>query len=111
MSIALFFVLAILVAAAVAQPLLPASRVSYPLPGSRSQRRSAQSSPASGRPQGPTCPSCGVAVMPGDSFCVGCGGVLVVRGATCPACGVPMAEDDQFCRKCGARLGAGEGQP
>ena len=111
MSIALFFVLAILVAAAVVQPLLPGSHVSYPLPGSRSRSLPARSSPAPGWTQGPACPTCGAPVMPGDNYCVGCGGVLAVRGATCAACGVPTAEDDEFCRKCGARLRGGEAQP
>lgn len=67
-----------------------------------------------------TCPSCGVAIGPNDSFCMTCGQRLGVAtsgsqsGATtppqpktqrlCPQCGSPVGPRDIFCMTCGSRL-------
>ena len=112
MSVVLFFVLAIVAAAAIVQPLLPGSRVGYPLPAQRGRALPARPSPVDRATRGPACPKCGAPVKDGDGFCVRCGGALLapVVPLSCGACGARLAEDDLFCRKCGARTGAGEAQ-
>jgi len=112
MSIALFFVLAIVAAAVIVQPLLPGSRAtSYPLPSGRGQSRSARPSSRVTESQGPACAGCGAPVKLDDRFCVRCGATLgEAQETVCAACGTMMSADDQFCRKCGTRVTTTEAQ-
>jgi len=67
-----------------------------------------------------TCPSCGEAVTPGDSYCEACGDALAggnggeddastavrsVDATTCPGCDAPAddATPDGYCGRCGRR--------
>jgi RNA polymerase subunit RPABC4/transcription elongation factor Spt4 len=111
MSVALFFVLAILTAAAIAQPLLPGSRVTFLLPAARGRGIPAQPSAARSS-KGLACPQCGAPVKADDRFCVRCGKELMAVPAApvCAACGALLAEDDGFCRKCGAPVAGKERQ-
>ena len=111
MSIALFFVLAVVAAAAIVQPLLPGSRASYPLPSGRGQSRAVRPPSRVTSSQGAKCPGCGAPVQPDDRYCVRCGATLgEVHMPVCAACGTVLSEDDQFCRKCGTRVTTTEAQ-
>lgn len=111
MSIALFFVLAIVAAAAIVQPLLPGSRASYPLPSGRGQSRAVRPPSRVTESQSPACTGCGAPVKPDDRFCVRCGATLIeAQKPVCAVCGTLLSEDDQFCRKCGTRVTHKESQ-
>lgn len=116
MGIVVFFVLAVVSAAAIAYPLLPGRMQAQPAPGLtegeidqavRNLRRARRAS-GGGRASGLACPSCGTAYQQGDQFCVRCGGKLpqaevpsAEEGPTCSDCGAPLRVGDQFCAKCG----------
>jgi uncharacterized OB-fold protein len=122
MGIAIFFVLAAIVAAAIIFPLLPGRTTSLPAPKAteaeieRAVRdlRRAQSG------GGLSCPTCGQTFQPGDRFCVRCGGTLsqpqadpvdaegTQQSLACPSCGATIREGDQFCAKCGHGIVAEE---
>ncbi len=122
MGIAIFFVLAAIVAVAIVYPLLPGRTTSFPAPKvteaeiERAVRelRRAQSG------KGSFCPTCGHAFQPGDRFCVRCGGTLSQPQAdsvdeerprhrlACPSCGATIRKGDQFCAKCGHGIVAEE---
>jgi predicted amidophosphoribosyltransferase len=127
MGIAIFFVLAVIVAAAIAYPLLPGRTTSLPAPtvtdgeierAVRNLRRARSRDELS-------CPTCGQTFQPGDRFCVRCGGTLSQPQAdpvgaermgaegtrpnpACPSCGSTIREGDLFCAKCGHGIVAEE---
>jgi DNA-directed RNA polymerase subunit RPC12/RpoP len=122
MGIAVFVVLTLLSAAAIAYPLLnrqatsrSAGQVARAITDSdienamRQMRRSRLSPATAGRFR---CPACGHGHQPGDRFCVRCGGTLPQTGSpesgssglTCPNCDAALREHDQFCAKCGQRI-------
>lgn len=113
MGVAIFFLLALIVAGAIAYPLLPGRARTQVAPtltdgeieqAVRNLRRT-----RSGAEQ--HCPACGRAFQPGDRFCVGCGQSLPQAdsaGPVCPSCGAALHSQDLFCAKCGHRLPAGE---
>jgi predicted RNA-binding Zn-ribbon protein involved in translation (DUF1610 family) len=120
MGIALFFLLSMIVAAAVAYPLLPGRAADA------AQSIGAGRTWTDGRIEGAvrrirkarsqsslTCPDCGKAYQAGDLFCVRCGAGLPQEkeapdGRVCPSCGAILRPDDVFCSRCGHRLIAEE---
>ncbi len=107
MSILVFFLLGLAVAAAIIYPLLPGQR-GTPQTATvtdeqidravRDLRRSRQ--------HGPACPTCGHGYQAGDRFCVHCAGSLpgsqaATAGPACPSCGSPVKDGDRFCARCG----------
>lgn len=125
MGIAVFFVLAIIVAAAIVYPLLPGRTRALPAPTltdaeiERAVRRLRKTRSRDGL----LCPTCGQAFQPGDRFCVRCGGTLSQPqvdpagsgrmdaerpSPACPSCGATVREGDEFCAKCGHRIIAEE---
>ncbi len=122
MGIAIFFVLAAIVAAAIVYPLLPGRTTSLPAPeltdgdierAVRNLRRARSRDELS-------CPACGQTFQPGDRFCVRCGGTLSQPEAdpvsaersqpnlTCPSCGATIRDGDEFCAQCGYSIIAEE---
>ena len=116
MGVAIFFLLALLAAAAIAYPLLP-GRAPAPLAPivtdgeiEAAVRKLRRARAGGGR----ACPTCGEAYQPGDRFCVRCGGALPSgdqgksplppAGPVCPSCGAALQEGDRFCAKCGYAL-------
>ena len=115
MAVAIFFVLALIVAIIVIYPLLPGWRTHEPKPvvTDGEIEQAVREFRRTGGPVGPQCPACGQSYQAGDSFCVRCGGVLPQAQATagvpaCPSCGATLRDGDQFCAKCGHALGAEE---
>ena len=130
MGIAIFFLLTLIAAGIIVYPLLPGQRVRHASAGSqpapvvtngdieravRDLRRARTHSGAS--PSGQSCPTCGAACQPGDSFCVRCGDALpsvrqglpaTASGQVCPSCGAAIREGDEFCAKCGQGTAVGE---
>jgi len=120
-GIAVFVLLTLVVAAAIAYPLLPGKGPAETVPAEtvpaitdadivRAVRKLRRQRGQGGL----SCPSCGQAYAAGDRFCVACGGTLpeaqvVESRQTCPACGEVLREGDLFCSKCGHRLVAEEG--
>jgi hypothetical protein len=115
MGIAIFFVLATIVAAIVIYPLLPGRTAAEPALGVTDgdiERALGQFRRTKGH-AGSLCPACGQSYQAGDSFCVRCGGTLpqsqpAADEPACPSCGATAREGDQFCAKCGHAVGAGE---
>lgn len=115
MGIAVFFLLALVVAAVVIHPLLPGRTKAQATPiladgdierAVRKLRRARTGTES-------LCPHCGTAYRSGDLFCVRCGGELpqgtvVLDGSRCPSCGTPSRQGDQFCAKCGHDLAVEE---
>ena len=116
MGVAIFFLLALLAAAAIAYPLLP-GRAPAPLAPvvtdgdiEAAVRKLRRARTAGGR----ACPACGKAYQPGDRFCVRCGGALPPGDQSktalppaeplCPSCGATLQKGDRFCAKCGHTL-------
>lgn len=113
MSIAIFFLLALVAAGVVVYPLLPGRTVGQAAPvvvdgdieqAVRKLRRARSQ-------RGKVCPSCGGAYREGDRFCVRCGGAFPDPAAAltepaCPSCGAAVRLTDQFCAKCGHRVAA-----
>jgi predicted amidophosphoribosyltransferase len=111
-SVAIFFLLALIAAAIIVYPLLP-GRVPAVTDGDiervvrdlrRDRRRDAS---------GLSCPVCGQGYQAGDRFCVACGGALsetqaILPGLVCPSCGAAIHEGDHFCARCGHNMAAGE---
>jgi predicted RNA-binding Zn-ribbon protein involved in translation (DUF1610 family) len=132
MSVAIFFLLAVIVGAVLVWPLLPGRMSAKPVPvvtdGDIEQvvrrLRQRRSRSGQGGPTTPerildakakdlTCPACGQVYRVGDHFCVRCGGVLpqptaASTGRVCPSCGTTVGERDGFCAKCGQKLAAEE---
>lgn len=113
MSIAIFFVLALLSAAFIVYPLLPGRSQEGAL--ATISDREIEQAVRRFRPlpagDGTSCPTCGDPFKPGDRFCVSCGGALPASGSgseVCPSCGASLQADDQFCSKCGHRLAGAE---
>ena len=120
MGVALFILLALIVAGAIAYPLLP-GRTSPPLAPAvtddsiDSAVRKLRRARASGTR---ACPACDAAYQSGDRFCIRCGGSLPVGNPTgspqftaeqaCPSCGAVLHEGDRFCARCGHTLHTGE---
>jgi predicted amidophosphoribosyltransferase len=108
MGIAIFFVLAVIVAVAIVYPLLPGRTTSSPVPKATEEEieRAVRNLRRARSRAGSFCPTCGQAFQPGDRFCVRCGGTLpqsqvAAGGPACPSCGATIREGDQFCGKCG----------
>ena len=132
MSVAVFLLLAVIVAAILAYPLLPGRTSAGPAPvvtdGDIEQAvrrlRQRQSRGGQGGQTTPervlgataqerACPTCGQAYQAGDRFCVRCGGALpqpqaAPPGRVCPSCGATVGERDQFCSVCGQQQAAEE---
>ena len=127
MGIAIFFVLALIVAVPIIYPLLPGQTTSLPAPKVTREEieRAVQNLRRARSRDGSFCPTCGQASQPGDRFCVRCGGALFQpqtdpagAGQTgapgtqpslvCPSCGTTIREGDQFCAKCGHGIVAEE---
>jgi predicted amidophosphoribosyltransferase len=120
MGIVLFFLLFLVVAAAVVYPLLP-GKVAEATPQAASRRtwtdrqieaavRRIQETRSRG---GLRCPACGRAYQAGDRFCVRCGADLpqeeaVAAERVCPSCGAALRTADLFCSRCGHRLSGEE---
>lgn len=116
MGVAIFFLLALLAAAAIAYPLLP-GRAPAPLApvvtdgDIEAAVRKLRRARAEG---GRACPACGKAYQPGDRFCIRCGGALPPGDQSkpalppaellCPSCGATLQKGDRFCAKCGHTL-------
>ena len=115
MGIAIFFVLAAIVAVAIVYPLLPGRTTSFPAPKATEQEieRAVRDLRRARSGGGSFCPTCGQTFQPGDRFCVRCGGTLsqpqadpasaesLRHSLVCPSCGATIREGDQFCAKCG----------
>lgn len=115
MGIAIFFVMAVIVAAVIVYPLFTRrayvetaravtdgdiERALVKLRGARRQGDA-------------TCPSCGATYTAGDQFCVRCGGALMPARATadgpaCPSCGATLRIGDRYCSACGHNMAAEE---
>lgn len=115
MAIAIFFVLAVLVAAVIAYPLLPGQMAPEPAPTvTDGDIERAVRHLRLARSRGELhCPACGRAHQAGDRFCVGCGSSLpqgnsAFEGPVCPSCGILVREGDRFCARCGYGLAAEE---
>ena len=112
MGVAIFFVLALIVAVIVIYPLLPGRRTDVPAPvvTDGEIEQAVREFRRTGGQVGPQCPACGQSYQAGDSFCVRCGGVLpqaqpASDEPACPSCGATIREGDQFCAKCGHPTG------
>jgi predicted amidophosphoribosyltransferase len=108
MGIAIFFVLAVIAAAAIVYPLLPGRTASLRAPTVAEEdiERAVRNLRQARRRDGLFCPTCGQAYQPADRFCVQCGGTLsqlqaATESPACPSCGATIGERDQFCAKCG----------
>jgi predicted amidophosphoribosyltransferase len=115
-GVAIFFLLALLAAAAIVHPLLPGRAPALLAPAvtdgeiETAVRKLRRTRAGGGR----ACPACGEAYQPGDRFCVRCGGALPPgdqikshlppAGPVCPSCGAALQEGDKFCAKCGYTL-------
>jgi uncharacterized OB-fold protein len=120
MGIVLFFLLFLIVAAAVVYPLLPGKVAeTAPLAASRRTWTDRRIEAAVRRihetrsREGLRCPACGRAYQAGDRFCVRCGADLPqeeakVGGRVCPSCGAGLRPGDLFCSHCGHRLSGEE---
>ena len=115
MGVAVFFVLAAAVAAALIYPLLPGRTPAQESPALTDgeieqlvrKLRSARSGDSL------YCPTCGTAYQVADRYCGRCGRELPqMRTASvdseCPACGATLREGDLFCAKCGHKTAVGE---
>jgi uncharacterized OB-fold protein len=107
-GIAVFVVVALVVAAIVVHPLLPGQMAIRTVPAiedadiEQAVRQFRRARTSGGR----FCPSCGQGYQEGDRFCVRCGGALpdalpVADGQVCPSCGAAVGAGDLFCAKCG----------
>jgi hypothetical protein len=122
MGVALFVLLALIVAGVIAYPLLPGRTPAPRTPVVTDDSiDSALRKLRSGRAWAggaSACPACGAAYRSGDRFCVRCGGPLPAGDPmgsppstaerTCPSCGAALHEGDRFCAKCGHTLHSGE---
>ena len=73
-----------------------------PPPPQPAQPPATAAQPAAGQ----LCPSCGVAVVPGATFCQTCGARIVAEKPQppvqfCVHCGAQLRENARFCPKCG----------
>jgi predicted amidophosphoribosyltransferase len=112
MGVAIFLVLALIVAVIVIYPLLPGRRTgeSAPVVTDGEIEQAVREFRRTGGHVGPQCPACGLPYQAGDSFCVRCGGVLsqaqpASDELACSSCGATIREGDQFCAKCGHPVG------
>jgi uncharacterized OB-fold protein len=123
MGIAIFFVLAAIVAAAIVYPLLPGRTTAFPAPkvAEAEIERAVRDLRRARSGDGSVCPTCGQTFQPGDRFCVRCGSTLPQpqtdpvdaehprHSLACPSCGATLRKGDQFCAKCGHGIVAEEG--
>jgi predicted amidophosphoribosyltransferase len=114
-GIAIFFVLAVIVAGVIAYPLLPGRAPAEPVPAVTDGdiERAVRSLRRKRSRDGLFCPTCSAPYRAGDLFCVRCGSTLAKAPETagepaCPSCGASLREGDRFCAKCGHSLAAGE---
>ena len=114
MALAAFFVLLLVVVAAIGYPLLPGRVPARPVPVMTDAdiERAVQKLRRASREAGLNCPACGKGYQAGDRFCVRCGETLPLpevkpAAVACPSCGAALRGDEVFCSKCGHRL-AGE---
>ncbi len=120
MGIILFFVLSLIVAAAVVYPLLPGRVAASAAPVTsrrtwtdrRIQAAVRRIHEARSR-DGLMCPQCGRPYQAEDRFCVRCGADLPQEeaktdGRVCPSCGAGLRPGDVFCSRCGHRLSGEE---
>jgi uncharacterized OB-fold protein len=120
MSIVLFVLLSLIVAAVVIYPLLP-GRVPAAVPPAAGRRAwtdgrieaAVRRIHETRRKTDLTCPACGRAYQAGDRFCVRCGADLPLEevaqgGRLCPSCGAVLRPGDAFCSRCGHRMSAEE---
>ena len=120
MGIILFFLLSLIVAAAVVHPLLPgmvapsvapvASRRTWTDRRIEAAVRRIREARSRG---GLMCPQCGRGYQAEDRFCVRCGADLTQEEAktdvrVCPSCGDGLRPGDVFCSRCGHRLSGEE---
>jgi len=117
MALAVFFLLLLVVVAAIGYPLLPGRVPARPAPVMTDAEieRAVQKLRRASREAGLNCPACGKGYQAGDLFCVRCGETLPVPeakpvAAACPSCGAPLRGDEVFCSKCGHRLAGEEAQ-
>ncbi len=120
MGIILFFLLSLIVAAAVVYPLLPGRVAASTAPVASRRTWTDRRIEAAVRRihearsrEGLMCPECGRAYQAGDRFCVRCGADLPQEeakadGRICPSCGVGLRPGDLFCSRCGHRLSGEE---
>ncbi len=115
MSVAVFFLLALIAAGVIVYPLLPGRTPAQPVPAvsDRDIDRAVRRLRRTRSRDGLACPSCGQGYQAGDRFCVRCGSTLPQSGVgsggpVCPSCGATQREGDLFCAKCGYGLDAGE---
>lgn len=117
MTILIFTLLGLAVAAAIVYPLLPGQRgVAQTAIATDEQIDRAVRDLRRSRQRGPLCPACGRSYQAGDRFCVHCGGNLPgtqeqTAGPACPSCGSAIKDGDRFCAKCGHSLPAPEPTP
>jgi uncharacterized OB-fold protein len=115
-GIAVFIVVALVIAVILAYPLLPGQMAIKAVPAiedvdiEQAVRQLRTARTRGGR----FCPSCGQGYQAGDRFCVRCGGTLpgalpVANGSVCPSCGAATNAGDVFCAKCGHSLVTEEG--
>ena len=115
MSILIFFLLALGVAAAIIYPLLPGQRGAPQIATvTDEQIDRAVRDLRRARQHGPVCPACGRGYHVGDRFCVHWGGNLPgSQGGTaepvCPSCGSPVKDGDRFCARCGHSMPVADG--
>jgi ribosomal protein L32 len=114
-GVAIFVLLALVVAAVIAYPLLPGRGPAETAPSVSDAdiERAVRELRRERERGGPRCPTCGEAYAAGDRFCVHCGGALpqpqIAEGSqACPECGAVLRAEDVFCSKCGHRLGREE---
>jgi uncharacterized OB-fold protein len=117
MAVAAFFVLLLIVVAAIGYPLLPGRAPARPVPAMTDAEieRVVQKLRRAGQEGGLNCPSCGKSYQAEDLFCVRCGETLPVQevkavAQACPSCGAALRGDEVFCSKCGQRLATEEAE-
>ena len=115
MTVAIFFLVAVIAALIIAYPLLPgrAPAPSVPTLTDGDIDRAVRNLRRARGQDGTYCRTCGSAYREGDLFCVGCGSALpeakaVSGGLVCPACGESVHKGDKFCAKCGHSMASGE---
>ncbi len=118
MTIVVFFLLALVVAAIIAYPLVESvtgrgKPHETPAVTDGDIDRAVDNLRRARSQDGHSCPACGKAYQAGDRFCVRCGHDLpgekvASTGAACPSCGADIHQEDQFCAKCGHNMAVGE---
>ncbi|MGD8624039.1 MAG: zinc ribbon domain-containing protein [Anaerolineae bacterium] len=117
MALLAFFVLLLIVVAAIGYPLLPGRAPARPIPAMTDAEieQVVQKLRRADQEDGLNCPGCGKSYQAGDRFCVRCGETLPVQEVKavaqgCPSCGAALRGDEIFCSKCGHRLATEEAE-